>query len=191
MDLAAAMARQRSGPMRAEPTRDGGIISSRSNALKVFSASSTVSLMPGIDRRSAPPRLVILDMDGVLYRGDRPVPGAANLVGLLHEANLLVRYATNNSMFTRAQYVERLRTMGIGAVADEIVTSTSATIDHLRLHAPDVRSVLAVGATGMVDELRAAGFAGAARRRRAGGRTTVHGGRRHRRGRRRAGPGVR
>jgi 4-nitrophenyl phosphatase len=101
---------------------------------------------------------VILDMDGVLYRGDHPVPGAANLVGLLHEAGVLVRYATNNSMFTRAEYVERLRTMGIDAAADEIVTSTSATIDHLRSHAPDVRTVLAVGATGMMDELRAAGF---------------------------------
>jgi 4-nitrophenyl phosphatase len=114
--------------------------------------------MPGIDPDSVPPRLVILDMDGVLYRGDRPVLGAANLVGLLHEANLIVRYATNNSMFTRTQYVERLGAMGITATVDEIVTSTSATIDHLRLHAPEVQSVLAVGATGMVDELRAAGF---------------------------------
>ncbi len=97
-------------------------------------------------------------MDGVLYRGDRAIPGAANLVGLLHEAGLLVRYATNNSMFTRDQYVERLAEMDIPATATEIVTSTSATIEHLRRHLPEVRTVLAVGAAGMVDELRAAGF---------------------------------
>ena len=103
-------------------------------------------------------QLVILDLDGVVYRGDRPVEGAAELVVRLHEAGLLVRYATNNSMFTRSAYAERLRRMGIAADATEIVTSTSATIDHLRRHEPQVRTVLAVGADGMVEELRTAGY---------------------------------
>jgi 4-nitrophenyl phosphatase len=48
--------------------------------------------------------------------------------------------------------------MGIEADADEIVTSTSATIAHLGRHEPEVRTVLAVGADGMVEELRSAGF---------------------------------
>jgi 4-nitrophenyl phosphatase len=48
--------------------------------------------------------------------------------------------------------------MDIPAAADEIVTSTSATIEHLRRHQPDVRAVLAVGAAGMVTELDAAGY---------------------------------
>lgn len=102
--------------------------------------------------------MVILDLDGVVYRGDRPVEGAAELVRRLHGAELLVRYATNNSMSTRADYAERLRRMGIAADATEIVTSTSATIDHLRRHEPQVRTVLAVGADGMVEELRSAGY---------------------------------
>jgi glycerol-1-phosphatase len=103
-------------------------------------------------------RLVILDLDGVVYRGERPIEGAVELVGRLHEANIVVRYATNNSMSTRAAFAQRLRGMGIAADADEIVTSTSATIDYLRRHEPQVRTILAVGAEGMVDELRAAGF---------------------------------
>ncbi|HEY7451429.1 MAG TPA: HAD-IIA family hydrolase [Candidatus Limnocylindria bacterium] len=110
-------------------------------------------------RRAAPLRLVILDMDGVLYRGDQPIPGAPELLRNLHAVRLLVRYATNNSMFTRAAYAERLAGMGIPALPDEIVTSTSATIEHLARHAPEVRSVLAVGAAGMVSELREAGYA--------------------------------
>jgi 4-nitrophenyl phosphatase len=104
-------------------------------------------------------RLVILDMDGVLYRGDEAVPGAADLVRRLHAAGVIVRYATNNSMFTRDAYAQRLRGMGIEATPDEIVTSTSATIEHLRRHAPEVRRVLAVGADGMVSELSDAGYA--------------------------------
>lgn len=105
-----------------------------------------------------PLRLVILDLDGVVYRGDRPVEGAIELVGHLHDAGLVVRYATNNSMSTRAAFAQRLRGMEIAADADEIVTSTSATIDYLRRHEPEVRTILAVGAEGMVDELRVAGF---------------------------------
>ncbi|MEO8251374.1 MAG: HAD-IIA family hydrolase [Chloroflexota bacterium] len=104
------------------------------------------------------PRLVIFDLDGVIYRGLQPVAGAASLVAALRRQGTHIRFATNNSMATRATYVERLAEMGIPSEVDEIVTSTSATIDHLQAHMPDVRTVLAVGAAGMLDELRAAGF---------------------------------
>lgn len=103
-------------------------------------------------------RLVIFDLDGVVYRGPRPVPGAPELVAWLHGRGVAVRFATNNSMVARAGYVDRLGAMGISTTVEEIVTSTSATIEHLRRHAPQVRSVLAVGADGMRAELAAAGY---------------------------------
>jgi 4-nitrophenyl phosphatase len=103
-------------------------------------------------------RLVIFDLDGVIYRGSQPVEGAAELVRWLHERGVAVRFATNNSMVAREGYVERLAGMGITTSIEEIVTSTSATIVHLQLHAPHVRRVLAVGADGMRQELEAAGF---------------------------------
>jgi 4-nitrophenyl phosphatase len=103
-------------------------------------------------------RLVIFDLDGVVYRGSQPVDGASELAGSLRDAGVLIRFATNNSMVARAGYVERLGGMGIATTADEIVTSTSATIEHLRRHAPEVRSVLAIGAEGMERELREAGL---------------------------------
>lgn len=103
-------------------------------------------------------RLVIFDLDGVIYRGDEPVSGSRELVDWLHARGVGVRFATNNSMVTRAGYVERLGRMGIAITPDEVVTSTSATVEHLRRHAPEVRSVLAIGANGMRDELVAAGL---------------------------------
>jgi len=103
-------------------------------------------------------RLVIFDLDGVIYRGTEVVPGAAELVTWLHGLNVLVRFATNNSMITRAGYVDRLGAMGIATAVEEVVTSTSATVDHLARHAPGVRSVLAVGADGMRRELEDAGL---------------------------------
>jgi ribonucleotide monophosphatase NagD (HAD superfamily) len=104
-------------------------------------------------------RLVIFDLDGVVYRGTQPVDGAADLVRWLHERGVAVRFATNNSMVAREGYVERLGAMGIPTAVDEIVTSTSATVVHLQLHAPHVRRVLAIGADGMRHELESAGFA--------------------------------
>jgi len=103
-------------------------------------------------------RLVIFDLDGVIYRGIEAVPGAPELVGWLHDLGVPVRFATNNSMVTRDAYVERLGAMGIRTDVEEVVTSTSATVDHLAQHAPDIRSVLAIGADGMRRELETAGL---------------------------------
>jgi 4-nitrophenyl phosphatase len=103
-------------------------------------------------------RLVVFDLDGVIYRGTDPIRGAPELVAWLHERHVLVRFATNNSMVTRAGYAERLEAMGIRTTAEEIVTSTSATVTHLALHEPEIRVVLAIGADGMREELEGAGL---------------------------------
>lgn len=103
-------------------------------------------------------RLVIFDLDGVVYRGDEAIPGAAELVAWLHRSGVAVRFATNNSMVARDGYVDRLGAMGIETTAEEIVTSSSATVEYLHRHAPEVRRVMAVGAEGLRDELSAAGF---------------------------------
>jgi 4-nitrophenyl phosphatase len=100
------------------------------------------------------PRLVIFDLDGVVYRGNEPVPGAAALVDALRRAGRLVRFATNNSSATRAEYVTRLAGHGIPATIEEIVTSSHATVEHIQAHLPQVRRVLALGAPGLTAELR-------------------------------------
>jgi 4-nitrophenyl phosphatase len=112
-----------------------------------------------MDRPPPPaPRLVIFDLDGVVYRGEQPIPGASELVAALHGAGRLVRFATNNSMSTRLAYVDRLAGQGIETTVEEIVTSTWATIEHVRAHEPAIHHVLAVGADGMLAELADAGF---------------------------------
>ena len=103
-------------------------------------------------------RLVIFDLDGVVYRGQEPIAGAREHVAWLPYAGVAGRVATHNARVTRAGYVDRLGDMGIPTAVEEIVTSTSATVEHLRRHAASVRSVLAVGAEGMRDELTDAGL---------------------------------
>lgn len=103
-------------------------------------------------------RLVIFDLDGVIYRGGRAIDGAVDLVADLKASGVAVRFATNNSTVDRSAYVARLAGLGIRAARDDVVTSTSATIEHLARHAPEVRRVLAVGERGIADELTAAGY---------------------------------
>ena len=103
-------------------------------------------------------RLAIFDLDGVIYRGEQPIPGAAELTARLRDRGCLVRYATNNSTVTRSDYAARLKGMGIETDVGEIVTSTWATIEHLRRHEPAFASVLAVGERGLSEELAAAGY---------------------------------
>ncbi|HEX5397210.1 MAG TPA: HAD-IIA family hydrolase [Candidatus Limnocylindria bacterium] len=105
------------------------------------------------------PRLVIFDLDGVVYRGDHLVAGASQLISRLRDVGVLVRFATNNSMRMPDDFARRLGALGVPASADEIVTSTTATIEHLRRHLPDVHRVLAVGEEGLCAMLRAAGYA--------------------------------
>jgi HAD superfamily hydrolase (TIGR01450 family) len=104
------------------------------------------------------PLLVIFDLDGVIYRGQEPIAGATGLVAKLRATGRQVRFATNNSMATRQAYVKRLADQGIAAAIDEIVTSTWATVQHLRAHEPGIRRLMALGADAMLSELREAGF---------------------------------
>ena len=102
--------------------------------------------------------LLLVDLDGVVYRGADPVPGVAAVLTDRAGRGDDVVYVTNNSMWYRAEYVARLADMGAPVDPDRIVSSPRATALYLREHLPDVRRVLALGAGGLERELRDAGF---------------------------------
>jgi 4-nitrophenyl phosphatase len=104
------------------------------------------------------PLLLLVDLDGVVYRGNDPVPGVAAL--LTERANLGddVVYVTNNSMHYRADYVRRLTELGAPVAQDRIVSAPRATALYLQERHPEVRRVLAVGAGGLDRELRDVGL---------------------------------
>ena len=106
----------------------------------------------------SPGLLLLVDLDGVLYRGAAPVPGVGTLLATRAARGDDVVYVTNNSMWYRAEYVERITGMGAPATADRIVSSPRATGLYLRDHEPAVRHVLTVGASGLDRELEEAGL---------------------------------
>jgi 4-nitrophenyl phosphatase len=110
------------------------------------------------DPRSANGLLLLVDLDGVLYRGADPVPGVGALLTARAAQGDDVVYVTNNSMWYRAEYVDRITGMGAPASADRIVSSPRATALYLRDHEPTIKHILTVGASGMDRELEEAGF---------------------------------
>jgi phosphoglycolate phosphatase-like HAD superfamily hydrolase len=65
--------------------------------------------LPGLANRF---EALVFDLDGVVYRGSRPLPHAIRVLNLLHDAGREVYFLTNNSGATRQQYAERLQAMG-------------------------------------------------------------------------------
>jgi HAD superfamily hydrolase (TIGR01450 family) len=102
--------------------------------------------------------LLLVDLDGVVYRGSDPVPGVAAVLAARAAAGDDVVYVTNNSMHYRADYVTRLSTMGAPITADTVVSSARATALFLIEQQPPVRRVLVLGAGGLEREARDVGL---------------------------------
>lgn len=99
---------------------------------------------------------ILLDLDGVLYRWPDAIPGAATAVAALREAGKYLAFVTNNSSRTPAQVVERLGSVGVDAMPEEVVTSALATASILAER--EVRSAFVVGEEGLLDALAGAGI---------------------------------
>src|SRR6476659_3448876 len=94
----------------------------------------------------------VLDLDGVVWLADRPIPGAAGAVSALREAGEAIAFVTNNSLPTRADVEAKLRAHGIEP-GDDVITSSMAAATLLQ---PGERAVL-VGGAGIAEALRARG----------------------------------
>jgi phosphoglycolate/pyridoxal phosphate phosphatase family enzyme len=102
--------------------------------------------------------LLLVDLDGVVYRGADPVPGVAAVLADRAARGDDVVYVTNNSMHYRADYVTRLEAMGAPITAETVVSSARATALHIVKHEPSIRRVLVLGASGLERELRDVGL---------------------------------
>jgi 4-nitrophenyl phosphatase len=97
---------------------------------------------------------IILDIDGVLRRGNDVIPRSLEAVEKLLEKGLKICYLTNNSTKTRAQVLKSLTQMGFPSSV--IVTSAQAAADLILFNKIHARC-LVVGEEGLYKELKAAG----------------------------------
>ncbi len=101
---------------------------------------------------------LIIDMDGVLYRGNEGIPGAGELIDFLRQQGIGFVLATNNATRTPQQFVDKLARMAVEVFPEEVLTSALATASYLAGIAPPGAKVHVVGMDGLRTAIEEAGF---------------------------------
>lgn len=102
---------------------------------------------------------LIIDMDGVLWHGDQPLPGLTTFFHTLRRLRLPFVLATNNASITAEQYVAKLAGMLVEIELTEVLTSGMATAAYLsERYDPVNNRVLVIGMVGATQPLQDKGF---------------------------------
>jgi HAD superfamily hydrolase (TIGR01458 family) len=88
--------------------------------------------MPSPSPATADLRAVLLDLDGVLYVEDEPIPGAVEAVAALRGLGVALRFATNTTARPRDAVLARLERLGMPVAGDELVTPASLAVAYCR-----------------------------------------------------------
>jgi len=99
----------------------------------------------------------IFDLDGTLYLGSDPLPGAIDLIHRLREQGAKVLFLTNNPTRDPETYADKLSTMGIPATPDDIVNTVYTMVQWL-LHYHPSATVYPISEQPLIDALDAAGI---------------------------------
>ncbi len=72
---------------------------------------------------SRTPKLIMLDLDGTLYVGNQPIPGAIDCIQKLRERGISLRFLTNTTTKSQDELVAQLRVMGFTLEEDELISA--------------------------------------------------------------------
>jgi 4-nitrophenyl phosphatase len=109
-------------------------------------------------QRLATIRHLIIDMDGVLYLGNSPMPGLEAFFAFLNDHEIRFQLVTNNSSLTPHMYAEKMASMGVHVQESDVLTSSIATAGYLAGLHPSGSHVYAIGEEGLLDALQGAGL---------------------------------
>ncbi len=101
---------------------------------------------------------VVLDMDGVVWRGATVLPGTPDFFIFLREHHIPYVLASNNSSKNAAEYVARAQSIGIPIDADHIVTSGLVTVEELARAYPPGALIYVIGSDSLKQLLTDKGF---------------------------------
>ncbi len=99
----------------------------------------------------------ICDMDGVLYHGNKLLPGALEFIKWLQDHQKKYLFLTNNSGMTPRELQQKLKRLGADVSEDHFYTSALATAEFLRIQAPGC-SAFVIGEAGLLNALYDAGI---------------------------------
>ncbi|AYF77695.1 HAD-IIA family hydrolase [Nocardia yunnanensis] len=100
---------------------------------------------------------LLLDLDGTLFRGHEPIPGASEAL-LAGDSGQRLMYVTNNASRSADAVALHLRELGFDAHEDEVVTSAQAAARLLAQRIPPGSTVLVVGTDDLMAEVENVGL---------------------------------
>jgi 4-nitrophenyl phosphatase len=103
-------------------------------------------------------KALILDMDGVLWRGEEPLGKLPELFAEIDRRGYKVAMVTNNAMFTVEQYLDKLLWFGVELDGWQIINSSQAAAHFLIQQYPRGGPVFVIGEEGLCQVLSADGF---------------------------------
>jgi 4-nitrophenyl phosphatase len=101
---------------------------------------------------------VVLDMDGVVWRGTTILPGTPDFFLFLREHNIPYALASNNASKNALEYVARAESIGIPIDVDHIVTSALVTVEELARTYPAGTAVYVIGSESLKQLVADSGF---------------------------------
>ena len=99
----------------------------------------------------------IIDMDGVIYHGNKLLPGVTDFVKWLEESGKSYLFLTNSSERTPKELHEKLKRLGINTAEEHFYTSALATASFLANQKP-AGSVYIIGDAGLIHALYSVGY---------------------------------
>jgi 4-nitrophenyl phosphatase len=101
---------------------------------------------------------LILDVDGVLFEGQRLLPGAAELAAFLRQNQTPFMFLSNNTTYPLEHHIEKLSRLGSPVSPASIITAAQLTAEVLSREAKPGTCCLVIGESGLRQALEAAGF---------------------------------
>ncbi len=100
-------------------------------------------------------KVVMFDLDGTVYYGDKIIPGANDVIRKFREIGKKVYFTTNNSTKTRHQIYERLVNMGVDVEEEEVLTSGYLAAQYAKKN--EFKNICVLGSENLITELEQQG----------------------------------
>ncbi|MCC7145491.1 MAG: TIGR01457 family HAD-type hydrolase [Phycisphaeraceae bacterium] len=100
----------------------------------------------------------LIDMDGVIYRGSKLIPGAAAFISQLRQRKIPFLFLTNNSQRTRRDVSTKVQRLGIDITEEHVFTCAMATARFLAQQKPH-GTAFVIGEGGLLNALHHNGYA--------------------------------
>src|SRR6201991_5215445 len=143
-----------SSPQPARMSAKHAMRTARSRGTAGKDNAARVSLSPAV----RPYDHLLLDLDGCLWLGDEPIPGAADAVVALREAGKSVLFLTNDVRQPPEGFVLKLWRLGFQASLDEVLSVGAALQFALAERGSGQGAAYVVGSQALVDHVAEAGY---------------------------------